>query len=1362
MVVLIREPRLLDGSLDEVRRIHPVSFSVTENSTPLSTASIQLKDGDSVPERAWVEMYTPNGSAGVYRVRTPQKAYGDQVSSVELEHGITEVGDYLVKAEIQEDMALNSAIQTIFGHYTESAGNNAHWQLGANTFTDTVGVDIEYESVLEAMLMLLNQTSYMLSFDFTTSPWTVNIVQADQDVTAEGRLSRNVLSAQVQKDDSELATKVFAAYEVDDGNGELTLAWIYEQDDTAISNYGIVEAKVSETSEDEEAARAAAVKYLNKHKKTKISVSVNGYDFSSVTGESLDQIRVGKKYRLAIEGESDPVEEVIRTITWQSLAEDEFYAMINLAEEDDILIKTINRAKSAERAARRASKKADGLHYAFYSEDGYLRSQFDFTESYFRTAFQDVTNNLRSEVEQTASYWRSTYEDTYNGLVGQVEQTASYWRSTYENWQQQVGIIEQTASYWRATYSDAQNNLGVVEQTASYWRSVYSDAQNNLGQIEQTASYWRSTYQDANSLMGQIEQTASYWRGIYTDTANSLRAEVVQTASEWRTTLINEGSNQRSSIIQTAASMTFTADQIYLNGDTKISDILGINGDGYLTVDGDIFQSGTMYTANVTIGRLGALSMWTGNPGDQVSVHGADLENMIIKADVDNDVLYLWKRGENTSSTSGILSFKKAVTLQGTWSNGVYSVSATSGTITGTAPSTQIQAITPVLSSVVSRSGKYVSRPFQVDYGPDGEHTQSTEYEQNISINAESVYNYGWNEARGDMVIPTADIGSYIDGAYSKFTVEKPDADGANTTTGYEYSLDVNSSFRPSGTTSDVYAVEIKYGNNVVARKTISVSSAANYDVTGGSVVIKSYSSVSGFTKTTYSNRYYYLKDGTSGMSKVVKFYAYPRLTVDGNNLNYSDEASLANSFESYATDIYREGYRDGTNDAGGAGAGYNSGWLAAAAACSGKQYAVTVTGHGEVDFDYNPTTRQAYNIGLFKIMIPSDTVDDVTRLSYYLTNTKNTTYVRYGGTSDSDPIIAGLTHNQYNEAWSAARAKTSGTFTATVEGTSYEFPYLPVDTPANLKPVFGVALPSTIVDNRDSYYYYLSSDNDVAYLRYASQSGVKVAQYQHNKYTSGWNAARAQTSGTYTATVNSESRTYPYLPTDTPANMGPIMGVAIPSSTVGSRNSYYYYLTSDDDTCYIRYASQSGVKVAQYNHNKFTSGKTAGINSIHHLTLDGVWDATNHVTNYNHAGNFWNVRLYNSSNVELRYMQTNQSSTGLIIPTGTCSKTISSNGTETFWPALDGLAVYDKVEITVSVPTGGGTVSHGVSVSTDTSWYAKNTSESNAKYAAAYAMGINQNSLNVKKISSSPTNWCWFKAKCSGGGSWSYYLIGF
>ena len=868
---MIRLPRLLDSSLNEVRRISPVSFSVTENSTPLSTASIQLAYGDTIPNRAWVEMYTPNGSAGIFRVRTPSEAYGDANTTVELEHAITEVGDWLVEAEIESTVALNSAISTLFRHYGGSL-----WQLGSNTFTDTVTIDTDHENVLEAILGVMDQTPYMLSFDFTTSPWTVNVSQVDQNVSAEGRLSRNVLSAQISIDDSELATRVFASYKVTQGNQAVDV-WINEQDNDAIATYGIIEAKDDGDYDDEASARAGAIKYLNKHKKPKISASISGYDFSAITGESLDRIRVGKKYRLAIEGESNPVEEVIKSINWQNLAEDEYQVTITLADEDDFLIKTLNSNKSAAKSSSKTKKKVENLHYEFYSEDGYfralldaneyhlrttfddlnnslradieataaywrstyedldnnLRGQVEQTAAYWRSTYEDLDNNLRGQVEQTAAYWRSTYEDTYNGFKGVVEQTASYWRSTYQDAQNNLGIIEQTASYWRSTYQDAQNNLGQIEQTATYWRSTYRDAQNNLGQIEQTAAYWRSTYQDAQNNLGQIEQTATYWRSTYQDAQNNLGI-VEQTAAYWRSEYQN-AEGWKTQVEQTASGWrTSLSGIVDSNGNVTAASIAtAINAQGqagvrisgsWIELDGEAVAT-SLQGQHIFADTLGGDDIiaqesieFTENTVIKYGNASNDASEMIVAAEVYNNTLYLWPAwtAAGNRNATGVITFSKAVTSMGwSWSNGTLTVTPS--------PQGSNHVIGTLAKGTVSYSGGTYTIPITNQYGSGANtYTESTGKSLSLtpSVTAgtsamtwdstnKKFYNYGY---------------AYLEGGSQAVATSTKRESSA-------LSLDTSASWS-SGTKSII----VKHGGNTILSDTISLpaSSGTTWTNTSG------------------------------------------------------------------------------------------------------------------------------------------------------------------------------------------------------------------------------------------------------------------------------------------------------------------------------------------------------------------------------------------------------------------------------------------------------------------------------------------------------------------------------------------------
>ena len=118
-------PRLLDSTFKEVRRIRPINLSLSLAITPLSYASIELPIDESLPARSLVELYSPLGSAGIFRVRAPQNAYGgDNVSTTtELEHAVVEVGDYLVRADYEEMICEDTATHADYVTYSSASGS---------------------------------------------------------------------------------------------------------------------------------------------------------------------------------------------------------------------------------------------------------------------------------------------------------------------------------------------------------------------------------------------------------------------------------------------------------------------------------------------------------------------------------------------------------------------------------------------------------------------------------------------------------------------------------------------------------------------------------------------------------------------------------------------------------------------------------------------------------------------------------------------------------------------------------------------------------------------------------------------------------------------------------------------------------------------------------------------------------------------------------------------------------------------------------------------------------------------------------------------------------------------------------------
>lgn len=329
-------PRLLGEKGQFEKLIYPVRVSVNQKLTPLSTASIELPAGEELPARAYVEVFTPLGSAGVFRVRSPEDAYGEETATAELEHAITEVGDYLVKDKIDKMMAASTAMETVFKHYKGSC-----WKLGnvSDLGSGQIAVSANYDRVLDVMLDILKQKpNCMLSFSFASFPWTVSVVKKGTTVAAEGRLARNVTSARVSYDDSELCTRAY--YETYDSKGKFGTWAKLEKN---VKKYGVVERTVS-TNQNMKAAEIASVvnTYLNEHSEPSVSVQIRAMELSRITGEDLDKFVCGALCRLALPDYGVTVERNITEVRWNDVYGDPDACDVRLADEADTVVKFIH------------------------------------------------------------------------------------------------------------------------------------------------------------------------------------------------------------------------------------------------------------------------------------------------------------------------------------------------------------------------------------------------------------------------------------------------------------------------------------------------------------------------------------------------------------------------------------------------------------------------------------------------------------------------------------------------------------------------------------------------------------------------------------------------------------------------------------------------------------------------------------------------------------------------------------------------------------------------------------------------------------------------------------------------------------
>lgn len=448
MDLSINCPRIVRSG-KEVRSLTVFDASVSLNITPLSTATFTLAEGEQVNTREFFRVYTAMGSAGIFRARSPQIGVGGQKTTVELDHAIVEVGDYLLKGEIEEETTLSKAMTKIFSFY-----KGGKWKLGTVAKGSTkVVLKSDYDNCLDAILDVLSQVpAVYLTFSFTAFPWTVNVAAKPTTVTAEGRISRNIKSATISQDDSELCTRVFL--EGLPGTSGSTYGHI---DSDTLKKYGTVEREIDGPHETEAQAKRTAELYLEKHKRPAYSISIDAIDLSAITGETLDKFTLGKKMRLALPDYGITVEETITQISWNNVYTNPRSMTITLSDEKESVLKTIKdnakKARSAGGGGRKNKKKIEETLAAVEvnkKDIAIWAKETDENGSILKKAGLSIDKN---GVLQYAT-------DIKNGIYATIKTAADGVYTHVANVKQGLDTkIETTASGIRSTVNNVKNNL---------------------------------------------------------------------------------------------------------------------------------------------------------------------------------------------------------------------------------------------------------------------------------------------------------------------------------------------------------------------------------------------------------------------------------------------------------------------------------------------------------------------------------------------------------------------------------------------------------------------------------------------------------------------------------------------------------------------------------------------------------------------------------------------------------------------------------------------------------------------------------------------------------------------------------------
>jgi len=289
--------------------------------------------------------------------------------------------------------------------------NIVPWVVGTiQASTDQINIEVNHDTLFDLFMDLLDQLpDYYADFNMVEGlPWSINIRRKPTVASAEGRLSRNISSCVVSYDDSELCTRVYV-----DG---VTGGYI---DADTINQYGVVEEYLDSGDALTAEERVAIVnKYLNLHKRPKVSISIDAQHMFQITGENLDYYRLGTMYRLALPEYNTVENELITSIYYQSVYDDIGKCRLTLANE------AINLASELDKLKKKVEKATGGGGGGGGGGVEDLKEELDILKIKYDMKVEK--DDQRFAIIASESYWDELQERYQLAYETAFEQTARY------------------------------------------------------------------------------------------------------------------------------------------------------------------------------------------------------------------------------------------------------------------------------------------------------------------------------------------------------------------------------------------------------------------------------------------------------------------------------------------------------------------------------------------------------------------------------------------------------------------------------------------------------------------------------------------------------------------------------------------------------------------------------------------------------------------------------------------------------------------------------------------------------------------------------------------------------------------------
>lgn len=340
--------RYADGT--ERGRLQALSCSLDLSVSDLPKATITIRSADEIPgTHDFVEIFTEHGSAGIFRVVSSTYRYG-QTCQLQLIGAADTLSDDIWPETAEEaTRTVVEWIQLILAKQTTT-----RWQLGSCALNASVKMKVNY-SELWAMLEDVKgaRPGYRWSYDFSTWPWTLSLVQMPDVISSEFRVTRNVESAQITVSDQQMCNRL--VFTVTDGNSDGTPTITIYDDTASQQKYGI-RTRCTDIKTDEIPIGMSAADYarhlLSEHAVPDFAIMINGADLSTLTGTSVDHFELGYLCRAVLPEYGETIEERVVALSYPNVIQEPHSVRVSLSSELPNITGSVASAKRVASAVK--------------------------------------------------------------------------------------------------------------------------------------------------------------------------------------------------------------------------------------------------------------------------------------------------------------------------------------------------------------------------------------------------------------------------------------------------------------------------------------------------------------------------------------------------------------------------------------------------------------------------------------------------------------------------------------------------------------------------------------------------------------------------------------------------------------------------------------------------------------------------------------------------------------------------------------------------------------------------------------------------------------------------------------------------